>query len=115
MIWWNYVLKMEFWKWKHRCSSKTSNKNLENINVLVSDKTNGVITIKKNLQIKKTKVPTKQGGIKESRKQYEKKRRDLKVCIRWIMNTRCRIYHALNGVSNSTSTGDIVGTDIITY
>ena len=45
----------------------------------------------------------------------ERKRRQSDTNYRLIKNTRCRIYHALNRKTKSSSTLDILGIDIETY
>ena len=45
----------------------------------------------------------------------ERMRRQSDIIYRLIKNTRCRIYHALNGKTKSSSTLDILVIDIETY
>ena len=45
----------------------------------------------------------------------ERMRRQSDINYRLIKNTRCRIYHALNSKTKSSSTVDVLGTDIETY
>ena len=45
----------------------------------------------------------------------ERMRRQSDINYRSIKNTRCRIHHALNGKSKSSSTREILGFDIETY
>ena len=45
----------------------------------------------------------------------ERMRRQIDINYRLIKNTRCRIYHVLNGKTKSSSTLDILGIDIQTY
>ena len=52
---------------------------------------------------------------REKRNQRERTRRGNDVNYRLIINTRRRIHRALKGKSESSSTKDILGKDIVTY
>ena len=63
-------------------------------------------------------IENRKNYIKQNRTKInsnERKRRQSDINYRLIKNTRCRIYHALNGKSKSSSTKDILGMDIDLY
>ena len=53
--------------------------------------------------------------INDSRKKYEKNRRETDVIFRSIRNTRCRFIQALKGKTKSFATRHILGLDIDLY
>ena len=63
--------------------------------------------------VNKRKLYDKQNRAKIN--SNERMRRQSDNNYRLIKNTRCRIYHALNGKSKSSSTKDILGMDIDLY